>query len=118
MQFERGKPPETPNAPYLAARIKDERWRSAGQGFEPGRAGPRLSFRSSQDLYFFFFIPGGNKSTRLFIAVLMKLRRVSAAHRRQGLRTGRASRRGERRRWEHAPGCTAAPHQRMRGESL
>jgi hypothetical protein len=27
MQFERGKPPETPNAPFRAARIKDERWR-------------------------------------------------------------------------------------------
>jgi hypothetical protein len=43
MQFERGKSPETPNAPYRAARIKDERWRSAGPGFEPGRAGPWLS---------------------------------------------------------------------------
>jgi hypothetical protein len=43
MQFERGKPPETPNAPYRAARIQDERWRAAGPGFEPGRAGPRLS---------------------------------------------------------------------------
>jgi hypothetical protein len=50
MQFERGKPPETPNAPYRAARIKDERGRSARPGFEPGRAGPLLSFRSSQDL--------------------------------------------------------------------
>jgi hypothetical protein len=49
MQFERGKPPETPNAPDRAARIKDERWRSAGPGFEPGRAGPRLSLTSSQD---------------------------------------------------------------------
>jgi hypothetical protein len=49
MQFERGKPPETPNAPYRAARIKDERWRLAGSGFEPGRAVPRLSFTSSQD---------------------------------------------------------------------
>jgi hypothetical protein len=49
MQFERGKPPENPNAPYRAARIKDERWRSAGPGFEPGRAGPRLSLTSSQD---------------------------------------------------------------------
>jgi hypothetical protein len=49
MQFERGKPPETPNAPYRAARIKDERWGSAGPGFEPGRAGPRLSLTSSQD---------------------------------------------------------------------
>jgi hypothetical protein len=49
MQFERGKRPETPNAPYRAARIKDERWRSAGQGLEPGRAGPRLSLTSSQD---------------------------------------------------------------------
>jgi hypothetical protein len=49
MHFERGKPPETPNAPYRAARIKDERWRSAGPGFELGRAGPRLSLRSSQD---------------------------------------------------------------------
>jgi hypothetical protein len=45
MQFERGKPPETPNAPYRAARIKDERWSSAEPGFEPGRAGPRLSER-------------------------------------------------------------------------
>jgi hypothetical protein len=44
MQFERGKPPETPNAPYRVTRIKDERWRSAGPGFEPGRAGPRLSW--------------------------------------------------------------------------
>jgi hypothetical protein len=44
MQFERGKPPETPNAPYRAARMKDERWSSAGPGFEPGRAGPRLSY--------------------------------------------------------------------------
>jgi hypothetical protein len=49
MQLERGKPPETPNAPYRAARIKDERWRSAGPGFEPGRAGPRLSLTSSED---------------------------------------------------------------------
>jgi hypothetical protein len=49
MQFERGKPPNTPNAPFRAARIKDERWRSAGPGFEPGRAGPRLSLTSSQD---------------------------------------------------------------------
>jgi hypothetical protein len=49
MQFERGKRPETPNAPYRAARKKDERWRSAGPGFEPGRAGPRLSLTSSQD---------------------------------------------------------------------
>jgi hypothetical protein len=46
MQFERGKSQETPNAPYRAARIKDERWRSAGPGFELGRAGPRLSFRT------------------------------------------------------------------------
>jgi hypothetical protein len=29
--------------------MKDERWRSAGPGFEPGRAGPRLSLTSSQD---------------------------------------------------------------------
>jgi hypothetical protein len=43
MQFERGKPQETPNAPYRAARIKGDRWRSAGLGFEPGRAGPRMS---------------------------------------------------------------------------
>jgi hypothetical protein len=49
MQFERGKPPETPNAPYRAARVKNERWRSAGPGFGPGRAGPRLSLTSSQD---------------------------------------------------------------------
>jgi hypothetical protein len=51
MQSERGKPPETPNAPYRAARIKDERWRSAGPGFEPGRAGLRLSLTSSQDAF-------------------------------------------------------------------
>jgi hypothetical protein len=51
MQFGRGKPPETPNAPYRAALIKDERWRSARPGFEPGRAGPRLSLTSSQDRY-------------------------------------------------------------------
>jgi hypothetical protein len=37
------KTPETPNAPYRAARIRDETWRSAGPAFEPGRAGPRLS---------------------------------------------------------------------------
>jgi hypothetical protein len=49
MQFERGKSPETQNTPYRAARIKDERWRSAGPGFEPGRASPRLSLTSSQD---------------------------------------------------------------------
>jgi hypothetical protein len=53
MQFERGIPPGTPNAPYRAARIKDERWRGGGggwgPGFEPGRAGPRLSVTSSQD---------------------------------------------------------------------
>jgi hypothetical protein len=49
MQFEGGKPPETPSAPYQAARIKDERWRSAGPRYEPGRAGPRLSLTSSQD---------------------------------------------------------------------
>jgi hypothetical protein len=49
MQFERGKPPDTPNAPYRAARTKDERWLSAGIGFEPVRIGPRLSLRSSQD---------------------------------------------------------------------
>jgi hypothetical protein len=49
MQFERGKPPETPNTPYQAARVKDERWRSAGTGFESGRAGPRPSLTSSQD---------------------------------------------------------------------
>jgi hypothetical protein len=48
MQFERGKPPETPNAPYRAARLTDERWRSAGPGFEPGRAGPRLSLTSGK----------------------------------------------------------------------
>jgi hypothetical protein len=48
MQFERGKPPETPNALYRAARVKDERWRSAGPGFELGRAG-RLSLTSSQE---------------------------------------------------------------------
>jgi hypothetical protein len=47
MQFERGKPPETPNAPYRAARIKDDRRRLAGAGFEPGRVGPRLSLTSS-----------------------------------------------------------------------
>jgi hypothetical protein len=32
MQFERGKPPETPNAPYLAAHVKDERWCWVGPG--------------------------------------------------------------------------------------
>jgi hypothetical protein len=32
MKFVRGKPPETPNAPYRAARVKDESWRSAGPG--------------------------------------------------------------------------------------
>jgi hypothetical protein len=48
MQFERRKPPETPNAPYRAAHTKDETWRLAGPGFEPGRAGPRLSLRSTQ----------------------------------------------------------------------
>jgi hypothetical protein len=52
MPFERGEPPETPNAPYEAARIKDERWRSAGPGFERGRAGARLSLTSSQDEWF------------------------------------------------------------------
>jgi hypothetical protein len=50
MQFERGKPPEAPNASYRAARIKDERWLSAGPGFETGRAGPRLSVTYSQDV--------------------------------------------------------------------
>jgi hypothetical protein len=49
MQFEKKKPPGIPNAPFRAARIKDERWRSAGPGFEPGRAGPRLSLRSCQE---------------------------------------------------------------------
>jgi hypothetical protein len=49
MEFERGKPSETPNTPYREVLIKDERRRSAGPGFEPGRAGLRLSFRSSQD---------------------------------------------------------------------
>jgi hypothetical protein len=49
MQFERGKPPENPNAPYRAARVNDERLRSAGPGFEPGRAGPRLSLTPFQD---------------------------------------------------------------------
>jgi hypothetical protein len=49
MQFKRGKPPETPNAPFRAALIKDERWLSAGPGFEPVRAGPRLNLTSSQD---------------------------------------------------------------------
>jgi hypothetical protein len=38
MQFERGKPPETPNAPYRAARIEDERWRSVGPGLDIGKA--------------------------------------------------------------------------------
>jgi hypothetical protein len=33
MQFETGKPPETPNEPYRAAHISDERWCSAGPGF-------------------------------------------------------------------------------------
>jgi hypothetical protein len=46
MQFERGKPPETPNAPYRAARIKDERWRSAGPGFEPGRIVRMAEFKA------------------------------------------------------------------------
>jgi hypothetical protein len=36
-------------APGSAARIKDERWRSAGRGLEPKRAEPRLSVRSSKD---------------------------------------------------------------------
>jgi hypothetical protein len=49
MQFERGKAPETPNAPYRAARVMNERWRSAGPGFELGWAGSRLTLRSSQD---------------------------------------------------------------------
>jgi hypothetical protein len=57
MQFERGKPPESPNAPYRAARIKDERWRSAGPGFEPGRiaefkAIPRPTKKSSNGLWY------------------------------------------------------------------
>jgi hypothetical protein len=43
MRFDRGKPAETPNAPYRAARMKDERWRSVEPGFEPGRAGPWLT---------------------------------------------------------------------------
>jgi hypothetical protein len=46
MQFERGKPPETPNAPYRAARIRDERWRSAGPGFEPGRIVRMAEFKA------------------------------------------------------------------------
>jgi hypothetical protein len=46
MQYERGKPPETPNAPYRAARIKDERWRSAGPGFEPGRKVRMAEFKA------------------------------------------------------------------------
>jgi hypothetical protein len=46
MQFERGKPPETPNALYRAARIKDERWRSAGPGFEPGRIVRMAEFKA------------------------------------------------------------------------
>jgi hypothetical protein len=45
MQFERGKPPETPNAPYRAARIKDERWRSTGPGFEPRAGRPAAEFK-------------------------------------------------------------------------
>jgi hypothetical protein len=49
MHSERGKPPVTPSAPYQAARIKDKRRRSAGPGFEPGRASPWLSLTSSQD---------------------------------------------------------------------
>jgi hypothetical protein len=36
MQFERGKLPETPNAPYQAACIKDERWRSADRDLNLG----------------------------------------------------------------------------------
>jgi hypothetical protein len=43
LAIRKGETTRTPNAPYRAARIKDERWRSAGPGFEPGRAGPRLS---------------------------------------------------------------------------
>jgi hypothetical protein len=57
MQFGRGKPPETPNAPYRAARIKDERWRLAGPGFEPGRVGLRLSLISPQDVSTMFRSP-------------------------------------------------------------
>jgi hypothetical protein len=40
---------QKPQTHPTAARIKDERWRSAGPGFEPGRAGPRLSLKSSHD---------------------------------------------------------------------
>jgi hypothetical protein len=46
MQFEGGKPPDSP---HRAPHIKDERWRSAGLGFEPGRAGAWLSLTFSQD---------------------------------------------------------------------
>jgi hypothetical protein len=46
MQFETGKPPETPNAPDRAARIKDVRWRSAGPGFEPGRIARMAEFKA------------------------------------------------------------------------
>jgi hypothetical protein len=48
MQFERGKPPETPNVPYRAARVKDERSRSGGPGFEPGRIARMADLRPSQ----------------------------------------------------------------------
>jgi hypothetical protein len=48
MQFERVKPPETPNAPYREAHIREERWRLAGPGSEHGRAGPWLSSTSFQ----------------------------------------------------------------------
>jgi hypothetical protein len=46
MQFERGKAPETTNAPYRAPRIKDERWRSAGPGFAPGTAAEFFASRA------------------------------------------------------------------------
>jgi hypothetical protein len=74
MQFERGKPPETPNAPYRAARIKGERWRSAGPGFEPGRAGPRLSLTSSQDdVPYMYAVVLFNAPFRAYSALYKKL---------------------------------------------
>jgi hypothetical protein len=36
LQFERGKPPQTPNAPYRVARIKDERCARRDRELNPG----------------------------------------------------------------------------------
>jgi hypothetical protein len=59
MQLEKGKPPETPNAPYRAARIKEERWRSAGPGFEPGRISVASSLISFSPAFFIgMLMPG------------------------------------------------------------